>query len=102
MDFRKKLLVLTVSAMSFAGMAYGDACGAAQINPTPAPPNLLRYAGTAELVTDLIIQCTGDTLAATTGQVIVNLSLPVTSKQVSAGPPAVSEATLQINVGGTV
>jgi len=102
MDFRKKLLILAASSMAFAGMAYGDACGAAQINPITAPPNLLRLEGTAELVTDVIVPCTGNTLAALTGQLIVNLGLPVTSKQVSAGPPAVSEATLQINVGGAV
>jgi len=99
MDFRKKLLVLTVSAMSFAGIAYGDACGTQ--TPVPAPPNLLRLESTADLVTDEIIGCTGDTLTATTGQVIANLSLPVTSKQVST---TLNEATLIITVtaGGAV
>jgi hypothetical protein len=100
MDFRKKLLILAASSMAFAGMAYGDACGAAQINPTPAPPNLLRLEGTAELVTDLTISCTGDTLTAMTGQVIANLSLNVTSKQTSAGPPPVNEAALIITPNG--
>jgi len=100
MDFRTKLLVLTVSAMGFAGVAYGDACGAAVIAPTPAPPNLLRLEGTAELVTDLSISCTGNTLVATTGQLIANLSLNVTSKQAAAGPPAVNEASLLITTGG--
>jgi hypothetical protein len=97
MDFRKKLLVLTVSAMSFAGIAYGDACGTATL--TPAPPNLLRLEGTAELVTDEVINCTGNTLVATTGQFIANLSLPVTSKQAST---TVNEATLIITNGETV
>jgi hypothetical protein len=99
MDFRKKLLVLTVSAMSFAGIAYGDACGTQ--TPVPAPPNLLRLESTADLVTDEVIGCTGDTLTATTGQVIANLSLPVTSKQVST---TLNEATLIITVtaGGAV
>jgi hypothetical protein len=99
MDFRKKLLVLTVSAMSFAGIAYGDACGTATL--VSAPPNLLRLEGTAELVTDETIGCTGDTLTATTGQFIANLSLPVTSKQVSA---TLNEATLIITTtaGGAV
>jgi len=99
MDFRKKLLVLTVSAMSFAGVAYGDACGTQ--TPVPSPPNLLRLESTADLVTDEVIGCTGDTLTATTGQVIANLSLPVTSKQVSA---TLNEATLIITVtaGGAV
>jgi hypothetical protein len=95
MDFRKKLLVLTVSAMSFAGIAYGDACGTA--TPVVSPPNLLRLEGTAELVTDETIGCTGDTLTATTGQFIANLSLPVTSKQVSA---TLNEATLIITTAG--
>jgi len=101
MDFRKKLLILAASSMAFAGLAYGDACGAAQINPTPAPPNLLRLEGTAELVTDINVACTGNTLVATTGQLIANLGLNVTSKQTAAGPPAVNEATLLITPAAT-
>jgi hypothetical protein len=96
MDFRKKLLVLTVSSMSFAGIAYGDACGTATL--TAAPPNLLRLESTADLVTDETISCTGSTLGAgTTGQFIANLSLPVTSKQVST---TLNEATLLITSAG--
>jgi len=103
MVFRRKLLVLTVSAMSFAGLAYGDACSAPGTTPTQPSltPNLLRLEGTAELLADNIISCSGDSLAATTGQVIAQLSLPVTSKQTSSAPVA-SEATLVINVGGTL
>jgi len=103
MVFRRKLLVLTVSAMSFAGLAYGDACSAPGTTPTQPSltPNLLRIEGTAELLADDIIACSGDSLAATTGQVIAQLSLPVTSKQTSSNP-VTSEATLVINVGGTV
>jgi len=102
MDFRQKLLILAASSMAFAGLAYGDACGAAQINPTPAPPNLLRLEGTAELVTDITVACTGNTLAATTGQLIANLGLNVTSKQTAAaagGAPATYEVALLITVG---
>src|SRR5580658_5971810 len=98
MDFRKKLLILTVSAMGFAGVSYGQvtqACGTAT-NMT-GPPNLLRLEGTTELVTDEVIGCTGNTVpAALTGQLIVNVGLNVTSKAVGFS----NEASLQINTGG--
>jgi len=84
-------------------LAYGDACSAPGTTPTQPSltPNLLRIEGTAELLADDIIACSGDSLAATTGQVIAQLGLPVTSKQTSSSP-VTSEATLVINVGGTV
>lgn len=96
MDFRKKLLVLSASAMAFAGVA-----SAAASTPCPGPanltglPNLLRLEGTNDLVTDLDIGCgTGATL--TQGTVVVALTGTVTSHQVSK---ALNEATLRILFG---
>jgi hypothetical protein len=81
-DFRSKLLGLAAVATAFAGVSYGQtvACPAGGIVPTGNPT--LRAESTTELVADVTSTCTL-TGAATTGTVILTLSLPVTSKAVT-------------------
>src|SRR5580658_8342988 len=95
MDFRKKLLALSVSAMAFAGVAAAQSPCITPTNNTGLP-NILRVEGTNDLATDVVIACAGpNTLAS--GSVVVQLNASVTSKQVS---PTLNEATLLINVAG--
>jgi len=95
MDFRKKLLALSVSAMAFAVVAAAQSPCITPTNNTGLP-NILRVEGTNDLATDVVIACAGpNTLAS--GSVVVQLNASVTSKQVS---PTLNEATLLINVAG--
>lgn len=97
MDFRKKLLVLSASAMAFAGVASAQGnlypCGATDTGSANKTglPNILRLEGTNDLATDLVVSCaTGSTLAK--GNVVVTLNANVTSTQIGG----TNEATLLI------
>lgn len=97
MDFRKKLLVLSASAMAFAGLASAQTqlypCGAGDTGSanTTGLPNILRLEGTNDLVADLTVSCAKSS-TLTKGTVTIVLNATVTSKTVSSA----SEATLQV------
>jgi hypothetical protein len=91
MDFRKKLLVLSASAMAFAGMASAASIPCPTAANNTGLPNILRVEGTNDLVTDFNVSCAaGATL--TSGTVVVNLTGTVTSQVF--GHSTTSEATL--------
>lgn len=96
MDFRKKLLALSVLAAASAGVSFGQSCGSPSVAPNAVLPNLLRIEGTNELVSDITVTCPASTVA--TAQISISLNASVTSKQVSA---ALNEATLLITTGAT-
>jgi hypothetical protein len=99
-DFRTKLLGLAAVSMTFAGLSYGQVtctgpvAGAASAS-TNVSPLLLRAEGETELVSDIIVQCSGSTAVAS-GQVSLFASLPVTSKAVANVAPANSEVVLEL------
>jgi len=102
-DFRKKLLGLTVLASAFTGMSYGQilcpnpsatVATDYQIQPGLAA-NLLRVEGTTETVAALNIFCgPGGTLG--TGTVTVTMNAQVTSKGVGGGGNPNTDAVLVI------
>jgi hypothetical protein len=91
MDFRKKLLVISASAMVFAGMASAVTPCPTATNTTGLP-NILRLEGTNDLTTALFITCGAATL--TSGTVVAQLTGTVTSKAIPFA--TTSEATLLI------
>jgi len=94
MYLRKKLFVLSASAMAFAGLAAAQSpCGGAGTANNTTLPNLLRVEATNDQVTNLNISCP-NTGNLAQGQVVLQLSAPVTSTQVAVGT---NEATLIVN-----
>lgn len=89
-ELRNRLLSLAGVTLAFAGMAFGQATCA---NPISAG-NFIRTEGKTELLADLYITCTNNTLVATAPGAVTNitvyLNLPVTSKLLqTAAAPAV-------------
>ena len=102
-NFRTKIFGLAAVATAFAGVSYGQVitCGATTTS-TPLNPSL-RAESQTELVADVnTAGCTIAPAAPDTGSVYATLSLPVTSKSLTAaqatgaGAPGNSEATLTI------
>src|SRR5580700_4720282 len=97
MDFRKKLLVISASAIAFAGMASAATTPCPTATNTTGLPNILRLEGTNDLTTAINIGCAaGATL--TSGTVVAQLTGTVTSKAIPFA--TTSEATLLITTGG--
>jgi len=104
-DFRKKLLGLSLLVGAFTGVSYGQllcplssAVGAYQIQPGLAA-NLLRVEGLTEEVADLNIYCgAGSTLA--TGTLTVSLNAQVTSKGVGGATDALLSIVTNNNTYG--
>jgi hypothetical protein len=95
-DFRKKLLGLSLLVGAFTGVSYGQI-----LCPSPATPgfqiqpglaaNLLRVEGLTEEVADVNVYCAaGSTLA--TGTLTVTLNAQVTSK----GAPGTTDAVVTV------
>jgi hypothetical protein len=102
-DFRKWLFAFAVAALLFglgSSTAYAQQLGGFTCNAS-ASPNIVRNEGVAELMGDLILQCTGGTPTAAGHQipnsnVQISLNTNITSRIVmSAG--AISEALLLID-----
>jgi hypothetical protein len=100
MDFRKKLLVISASAIVFAGMASAATTPCPTATNSTGLPNILRLEGTNDLTTAVTIGCGAATLAS--GTVVAQLTATVTSKAIPLS--ATSEATLLITTvpGGVV
>src|ERR1700733_16107720 len=104
-DFRKKLLGLSLLVGAFTGVSYGQilcplssAVGAYQIQPGLAA-NLLRVESMTEEVADLNIYCgAGSTLA--TGTLTVSLNAAVTSKGVGGATDALLSIVTNNNTFG--
>jgi len=94
-SFTKKVLGLAGTAITFAGMAFGQSTCAGGAPQT----NIIRAEGTAEQVGQLIVTCTGSGVAGTGSlQVFVSPSLPVTSRVITA---ATGETEAVAAIGGT-
>ena len=77
--FGNKILGLTAAAMTFAGMAFGQAtCASAT-----ASPNFIRAEGTTELVGTITVTCSSLTAGPLSMQIYLSPSLTITSKLLS-------------------
>jgi hypothetical protein len=104
-NFSTKTLGLIGGAILFSGMSFAQVCGgspqAAGVSLTlNVPPILERYEDTTALVSDIVLSCPAGTAA--TGALVSTMSQNVTSKPLTSGGVALSEATLQIIQAGAV
>jgi hypothetical protein len=97
-SFTKKVLGLAGAAITFAGMAFGQAT-CTQSSTT----NIIRAEGTTEQVAPITITCTGGGGVAGTAslQVFLSPALPVTSK-VTSTTNSTTEAVAVVTGGATV
>ncbi|MCS6951972.1 MAG: hypothetical protein NZM33_03845 [Bryobacteraceae bacterium] len=91
-EFRKWFLVLAVVALLTSGAVSANAqpfsCAASAVPP------LIRAEGLAELVGDIVLQCTGTSPGGTANFRVFFSQTVVTSRLLSSGPPVVTEAVL--------
>jgi hypothetical protein len=108
MSVTTKIIGLASTAITFAGMAFGQAnltCAPSTPNAiSPAIPIELRSEGAAELVSDELITCAAAPAGSTSGQVTATLSgtglQGITSKVVTPST-GVTEATLAVTGAAT-
>src|SRR6266566_4745889 len=100
-DFRKKLFGVTVAALVFTGLAYGQVTSCTFDSPATTPgPISLRAESTTELVGDGLFTCTNT--GSFQGTITAFLSAPATSKLNSNNTTtAFTEASLLIGVTRT-
>jgi len=101
-DFRTKLFGLTFSALTFAGMAFGQAT----CNYSPGSPNAVIAKGeeTTAQVAPVSITCTAGPLGSVAGAISIQdfLGAPVTSKVLSTtGVTAGSTEAIAVTPSGT-
>jgi len=104
-DFRKWLLALAAVAVLLGlGSSTAYAQGAFTCNTNAGSPNIVRGEGVAELVGDLILNCTGGTPARAgtpirLSNVQVSLNTNITSRIIAqaGGAPSASEALILID-----